>query len=63
MSPTHSAESTFFSAVAASAQGPKLNILGDKKNTTTIMKKGRKTKQTKLIPTEAGKVDAQRLIS
>lgn len=58
----HSAESGSLCAVAASAQRPKLNVLGGK-NTTMIMEKGRKMKQTTLIPTKTGKVDAQRLVS
>ena len=57
----HSAVSGSLSAVAASAQRPKLNVLGDKN--TTMMRKGRKMKQRTLIPTKAGKVDAQRLVS
>lgn len=59
----NSAESGSLSAIAASAQRPKLKVLGDKKNTTANMKKGWKTKQTTLIPAKTGKVDAQRLMS
>lgn len=60
----YSAESGSLPAVAASAQRPKLNILGDKKTTTAIVKKtvGKK-KQTTLIAAKTGKFDAQRLIS
>lgn len=60
----YSAGSGSLSAGAASAQRPKLKILGDKKNTATIMKKkGGKPKQTTLIPAKTGKFDVQRLIS
>lgn len=60
----YSAESGSLPAVAASAQRPKLNILGDKKTTTAIgKKKGGKQKRTALIPAKTGQFDAQRLIS
>lgn len=59
----HYAESRSLSTVAAPNQGPNLSVLGDKKNTTTVIKKRGKTKQMMLIPTKTGKVDAQRLIS
>lgn len=60
-------QSSLCSAVAvatSSAQRPKLNILGDKRNTTAIVKKkGGKPKQTRLVAAKTGKFDAQRLIS